>query len=261
MSTQRVAAVHQTSTLTMVSTFSERPDQPVGVLLVRHEVVAGVEDHLDVGIGVGLTVVEELLAGVFQRLGDPRGRHDLGDEVAPLAHAHRRAVAALRHAAVAVVPREPEARARLADLAGQRLEVDDGPIGHFAVLGALNGPGPGDLGGRGGEELGQFLDLGLVHAGDLGGPGRRLRRAVGPRPSHRRSTCRRRPCTCRCRRGLRAPARAHGRPWRGTARYRCWGRSSAIRRSGSSSDAVRCGLIEMNLTPASRISSQGPYMP
>ncbi len=157
----------------------QRPDQPVGILLVRHEVVAGVEDHLDVGVGVGLAVVEELLAGVFQRLGDPRGRNDLGDEVAALAHAHRRAVAALRHAAVAVVPREPEARTRLADLAGQRLEVDDGPIGHFAMLGTLDRPGPGDLRGRGGEKLGEFLDLGLVHAGDRGGPGRSFRRAVG----------------------------------------------------------------------------------
>ena len=158
---------------------AQRTDQPIGVLLVRHEVVAGVEDHLDVGVGVGLPVVEELLARVLKRVGDAGSRDDLGDEVATLAHADRRRVAALRHAAVAVVPGETDTGAGLADLAGESGEVDDRPIGHLAVLGALDRPGTRDLGVRCGEELGQLLDLGLGHAGDRRGPSGRLRRAVG----------------------------------------------------------------------------------
>ena len=48
----------------------QRTDQLVQVLLVRHEVVAGVVDQLHLRIGVAAAVVGELLAGVVQHLGN-----------------------------------------------------------------------------------------------------------------------------------------------------------------------------------------------
>lgn len=152
--------------------------QPVQVLLVRDEVVACVVDHPDVGIGAGLAVVEELLAGIFQHLDDAAGGAELVHEVLARRQPRGRGLARLRHPAAAIVPGKAHAFAGLADLADERGKVDDRVVGQFAVMGALQRPGAAELGARFGEKLGHLADLVGRNAGDARGPVGRLGGAV-----------------------------------------------------------------------------------
>ncbi len=147
----------------------QRPDQSVRVLLVRHEDIADVVDHLHVRVSAGHAVTDEVFAGSFQHLGDAAGRADTLDPVAPLAEADGRGLARLRHSARPIVPRKPDALPRLADLAAQGGEVDDGPVSHLAMLGALKRPCTGDLGLGCSHRFSQFADLVGRDAGNLFG--------------------------------------------------------------------------------------------
>ena len=145
-------------------------DQRIRVLLVAHEVVAGVVDQLDLGVGVGSAVIDEGLARTFQHLGDARGRADLLDRVAPLRQTGGCGAARLWHAATTVVPAEAHALTRQADVAQHAGEVDDGPVGHLAVVRALDRPRAADLRALAGHQLSQFADLVGRNACDLAGP-------------------------------------------------------------------------------------------
>ena len=146
----------------------QRTDQLVQVLLVRHEVVAGVVDQLHLRIGVAAAVVGELLAGVVQHLGNARGRADLLDRIAALRKPRGRCGARLRRAAATIVPGKAHTLARQANVAQHAGKVHDGPIRHLAMVRALDGPGAR-----------QLPDARGRNARDAAGPFRRLgRRAV-----------------------------------------------------------------------------------
>ena len=125
----------------------QRPDQPVGVLLVRHEVVAGVEDHVNFGINARVAVIGELHPGIFQHVGDPTGRTGAAHKVSALAQPCWRGLARLRHAAIAIVPAKADTTARPPDLPRECGEVDDGPVGHLAMLCPLQRPSASNRGG------------------------------------------------------------------------------------------------------------------
>lgn len=62
-----------------------RPMQPVEIGLMVERIATGPPDQLDVGIGVGTTVIVELRAGPLQHLGQPSYGNKVGDRVAKLA--------------------------------------------------------------------------------------------------------------------------------------------------------------------------------
>ena len=157
----------------------QRTDQLVQVLLVRHEVVAGVVDQLHLRIGVAAAVVGELLAGVVQHLGNARGWADLLDRIATLRKPRGRRGARLRRAAATIVPGKVHALARQTDVAQHAGKVHDGPVRHLAVMCALDGPGARQLRALRGKEICQLPDASRRNARDAAGPFRRLgRRAV-----------------------------------------------------------------------------------
>ena len=157
----------------------QRTDQLVQVLLVRHEVVAGVVDQLHQRIGVAAAVVGELLAGVVQHLGNARGRADLLDRIATLRKPRGWCGTRLRRAAAAIVPGKADTLAWQADVAQHAGKVHDGPIRHLAVVRALDGPGARKLRALRGKEISQLPDACGRNARDAACPFRRLgRRAV-----------------------------------------------------------------------------------